>query len=266
LIEDAVERHIEVPDTPARIVSLVPSVTELVHAVGAGERLVGVSRYCCAPPEVEALPRVGGQKDPDLDAIAALRPDLVLAVKEENLARDVEALAARGIAVYVADVRSLDDAIGLIGEIGDLVDGESARIEALRASAVQGVQDARRFAQHFAFGRPRRVFCAVWRDPWITVSRDTYMYEVIQACGGEPVPPGRHDRRYPKVTLDEVRAARPAAILLPDEPYAFGPTDAAELSSIAPVGLVDGKLLGWYGVRTAGIAAVASVLSRLLSA
>jgi ABC-type Fe3+-hydroxamate transport system substrate-binding protein len=257
LVEDALERHIEVPDTPRRIVSLVPSLTELLFAVGAGERVVGVSRYCSEPAgRLDAMARVGGQKDPDREAIAALAPDLVLAVKEENLARDVAALADRGLQVYVADVHTVEDALALIGEVGDLVDGEPQLVEELRAAAAAGVAEARRLAPV----EPVPVFCPIWRDPWITISPDTYMFDVLRSCGGRAVPAGRPDQRYPKVKLDAVRAARPRCILLPDEPYRFGPADAAELAAIAPAHLVDGKLLGWYGVRTAGIAAVARLL------
>jgi ABC-type Fe3+-hydroxamate transport system substrate-binding protein len=257
LIEDALERELAVPDTPARIVSLVPSLTELVYAVGAGGRLVGASRYCSEPRgELDGLRRVGGQKDPDLDAIVALEPDLVLAVKEENLARDVESLAGRGIAVYVADVCTVEQAVGLIGEIADLVDGTPRVAEQLAAAARAGVDEARRLAPD----PPLPVFCPVWRDPWITLSPQTYMFDALRTCGGRPVPPGRHDRRYPKVTLDEVRAAAPRLVLLPDEPYAFSAEDAAELAAIAPAHHVDGKLLGWYGPRTAGLPALARLL------
>lgn len=256
-IEDPLERQLEVPDTPARIVSLVPSVTELLFAVGAGPRVVGVSRYCTEPAGALAgLARVGGQKDPDVDGIVALAPDLVLAVKEENLARHVGALEARGVPVYVADVRSVEDGVALIGEVGDLVDGEPPLVEELAAAARAGVAAARRAAPD----PPVAVFCPVWRDPWIVPSPDTYMFDVLRLCGGRPVPSGRHDRRYPKVTLDDVRRARPERILLPDEPYRFGAADAAELESIAKVALVDGRLLGWYGPRTAGIETVARLL------
>lgn len=258
-IVDALGRELTVPVTPRRIVSLVPSVTELLFDLGAGDRVVGCSRYCVEPEAALAareaepgrgLVRVGGQKDPDVAAITALAPDLVLAVKEENLARDVGALAARGIAVYVAEVRGVEDALSLVGALCELVDGERGRSEAIRGAIRAGVEEAR---QHAARHPPLPIFCAVWRDPWITISSDTYMYDVIRLCGGVPRPFERHERRYPKLTLDEVRAARPRLILLPDEPYSFTAADAAELADIAPALIVDGKLLGWYGRRTAGI-------------
>lgn len=261
LLQDALERELSVPETPARIVSLVPSLTELLFDLGAGPRVVAVSRYCSEPAgQLDALPRVGGQKDPEVARIIALAPDLVLAVKEENHRRDVDALEAAGIAVYVADVRTLEDAVALIGEIGDLVDGEPARCDALRERVRAGIAVARLSA---AGRRPVRVFCPVWRDPWMACSTDTFMHEVLAVCGAIPVLAGNPAHRYPKVTLEQVRAARPEAILLPDEPYAFGPADVAELAAIAPAEVVDGKVLQWYGGRTAGIAALADAVARL---
>ena len=255
-IEDALERSLEVAELPERIVSLVPSVTELLFDLGAGDRVVGVSRYCVEPAgALDGLARVGGQKDPDLDAICALAPDLVLAVKEENLRRDVAALEARRVPVYVADVRSVEDALALVGEVADLVGAGAANAARLLDSMSRGVARARELAARHP---PVRTFCAVWRDPWITVGPDTYAWDVLRLCGALPVPAaGRGDRRYPKVHLDEVRAAAPRLALLPDEPYPFTAEEAAELSVWVPAERVDGKLLGWYGRRTGGIVELA---------
>lgn len=261
LIEDAMDRYLEVPDRPARIVSLVPSVTELLFDLGAGARVCGISTWCTEPggDALAGIARVGGQKDPDKEAIVALQPDLVIAIKEENVSRDVAALTARGIAVYVGDVRSVEDAVGFIGEIADLVDGEASRAEALVTAVRRGVDEARRIAaQH----PPVRVFCPVWRDPWIGLSHDTYLFDALRVCGADPITPNKHRARYPKVTLDEVRALFPRLALLPDEPYAFTEKDAADLAAagIAPSRLVDGKSIAWYGRRTGDLAQVAALI------
>jgi len=264
-IEDALDRPLEVPARPARIVSLVPSVTELLFDLGAGERVVGVSRYCTEPAgALGGARRVGGQKDPDVAAIAALSPELVIAVKEENLERDVLALAARGVVVYVADVRTVEAGVGLIGEIADLVDAEPARAVALRDAARRGVDEARAIGGAHP---PRRVLCPVWRDPWIAAAHDTYLYDVLELCGGRSVLAGARgsaDRRYPKIDLGAACAERPEVVLLPDEPYAFGEADAAELRARMPaarVHLCDGKPLLWYGRRIAGLGAVARLVA-----
>lgn len=252
LVEDALERTLRVPERPARIVSLVPSVTELLFDLGVGPRVVGVSRYCCEPAgALDGLARVGGQKDPDLAAIRALAPDVVIAVKEENLRRDVEALEAAGVPVYVAEVQTVEDALALPGELGDLVGAEPSQVEAVRAVAAAGVAEARRLSTGHP---PIDVFCPVWRDPWIAVGDDTYAGDVLRLCGGRPVAPGgRGDRRYPKVSLQAVQAAAPTLALLPDEPYPFSQEDEDELRLWVRAERVDGKLLGWYGRRTGGI-------------
>ena len=255
-VQDALERSLEVPERPARIVSLVPSVTELLFDLGAGDRVVGVSRYCTEPANgLGERARVGGQKDPELEAIAALAPDLVLAVKEENLRGDVEAMEARGLQVYVADVRCVEDALALVGELSDLVGAEAALADAVGGAVRAGVARARELAGSHA---PVPTFCPVWRDPWISVGPDTYAWDVLRLCGATPVIAGaRGDRRYPKVRLEEIRAARPWLALLPDEPYAFGEADVAELGAWVQAVPVDGKLIGWYGRRTGSIVELA---------
>jgi len=257
LLLDPLNRSLEVPEHPLRIVSLVPSVTELVFELGAGDRVVGVSRYCSQPDDggLDGKARVGGQKDPDLDAICALSPDLVLAVKEENLRRDVEELGARGVAVYVADVRTVAAARALVGELCDLCDGSAAAAATISSEIGEAIDGARAIAaSHPAVP----VFCPVWRDPWISIGPGTYMFDLLRLAGAIPVPPApATEQRYPKVSLSAVRAASPVLTLLPDEPYPFSAADAAELATVAPAQLVDGKLLGWYGRRTTGIVELA---------
>jgi ABC-type Fe3+-hydroxamate transport system substrate-binding protein len=234
-------------------------VTELLFDLGVGDRVVGVTRYCVEPAvEVAALPRIGGTKGVDLDAIEALRPDLILAVKEENIARDVLRLSERGLPVYVSDVCSVDDGVALIGEIADLVDAAPIDFDRVRGIALTGIAEARRIA---GTDPPLRVYCPVWRDPWITISPDTYMFDLLRICGAEGIFVGRREAgRYPKVGLDEVRAQAPDLILLPDEPYAFTATDVAELAGLAPAVIVDGKRLGWYGRRLGEAPKVAEVV------
>ena len=261
IIEDSLDRFVEVPDTPLRIVSLVPSLTELLWDLGAASRVRAITGFCVEPAGAwEGVARIGGPKDPDLDAIAHLAPDLVLVVKEENHARDVAWLAERGIPVYVADVRTVEDAAALIGEIGDLVDGDPAAIERLSVAVRAGIEEARAVA---AAHPPISVFVPIWRDPWLHPSPDTYIFDTLEVCGARPIVLGKRDSRYPKVSLDAVRAARPGLAILPDEPYAFGPADAVELAPIAPALLVDGKELGWYGKRTAGIGTLARRIHRV---
>ena len=227
---------------PERIVSLVPSLTELVWRLGRGEALRGRTRYCEEPAgEIERVPVVGGTKNPDVAAIAAIAPDLVIANREENRREDVEALRATGLNVLLTDPNSVDEALAMIAGLGEAL-GREARAAALvadvRASVAEG--DGERRAA---------LFTPIWRNPLMGLAGGTYGDSVLAAAGAANVLAGR--ARYPEVTLEEVAALRPDAILLPDEPYRFGERHVPEFAAIAPTAVVDGKLLWWYGPRMA---------------
>jgi len=201
---------------------------------------------------VARTPKVGREKDPDLSRIRALAPDLVVANMEENRRDVVDTLRAEGVAVWVTFPRTVAEGIGLVRELGALTGTDEAAdalarpLEAAHASVLARVA-----------ARPRaRVFCPIWREPYMTVNRDTYVHDVLQTCGGDNVF-AAGAARYPTVTLEEVRAAAPDVILLPDEPYRFRAAHRADFTPIADVPavragrvhLVDGKLLSWYGPR-----------------
>jgi ABC-type Fe3+-hydroxamate transport system substrate-binding protein len=249
---------------PGRIVSLVPSLTESLFALGLGDRVVGVTDWCVHPADaVAALPKVGGTKDADPEAIARLQPDLVIANHEENTRRVVDALDARGLDVWVTYPRTVREGALLLLEVAKLGADETARREVALPvlAAVEAAEHDRRRS-----GVPRpRVFCPIWRDPWMAPSRDTYMHDMIELCGGENVtaalaPDGRRrrrpDERYPKLDLDELVALAPDVVWLPDEPYAFTASDARELGGLevpaardGRIHLIDGTWVSWYGPR-----------------
>jgi ABC-type Fe3+-hydroxamate transport system substrate-binding protein len=240
------------PGEPQRIVSLVPSLTEALFVLGLGGRVVGVTDWCVHPADAVArLPKLGGTKNPDLSAILALRPDLVIANQEENRRKDVERLRAAGVVVWVTYPRTVHDGAALLREIALL----GATANAIR-DVVEPVEAALN-AAHAARGGPlQRVFCPIWRDPWMSVGPDTYAHDLLTLCGGENVFGGRGDRRYPRVRLAEVEAAAPDVVLLPDEPYSFGPVDAAEIARLdipaareGRIHLIDGTWVSWYGPR-----------------
>jgi ABC-type Fe3+-hydroxamate transport system substrate-binding protein len=250
---DASGVAVSVPAPPHRIVSLIPSITEILFALGRGDAVVGCTVYCTQPPEgVATKTRVGGEKNPRLELIRALGADLVIANVEENVREHVETLRAWGIPVYVTYPRTVAEGIRLVRELGH-VTGAGERGGKL-AAALEGqlAQVRSRLA-----GAPRaRVFCPIWRKPYMTVNRDTYVHDMLAVCGGDNVF-GDHARRYPEVTLTEVAAARPEVILLPDEPYRFRRAHAADFATLTDmpavragrIHLVDGKLLSWYGPR-----------------
>jgi ABC-type Fe3+-hydroxamate transport system substrate-binding protein len=233
-------------------VCLVPSLTESLFALGLGGKVVGVTDYCVHPArELAATPRVGGTKTPDLGAVIALAPDLVIANREENRRRDVERLRAAGLRVWVTYPRTVREGAGLLAELAALGASPEAvdRVVEPVRRAVEEAEAARRDAGP-------RVFCPIWRRPWMAVGGDTYAHDLIALCGGRNVFGACADRRYPRVREEEIVAAAPELILLPDEPYAFGPQDAAELRAwpvpaarSGRIHLIDGTLVSWYGAR-----------------
>jgi ABC-type Fe3+-hydroxamate transport system substrate-binding protein len=236
-----------------RVVSLVPSLTESLFALGLGDRVVGVTDWCVHPADaVAALPKVGGTKDTDVDAIVRLAPDLVIANHEENTKRVVERLEGAGLPVWITYPRTVREGAALLRELAQRLDAAPAAL----ASVVEPVESAVAEAERARPATPVRVFCPIWRGPWMTVGRDTYVHSMIELCGGANVFADRAERRYPVVALEDVVAAAPEVILLPDEPYAFGPRDVADLGQLdvpaardGRIHCVDGTWLSWYGPR-----------------
>jgi ABC-type Fe3+-hydroxamate transport system substrate-binding protein len=230
---------------PRRIVSLCPSLTETLVMLGAGDRLVGRTRYCTQPTgRVEHAAIVGGVHDINQEAIDRLAPDLVLVSREENQREPVEALAARR-PVLVADVTSVDAATRLVGDLGALT-GTMAEAERL----VNVITES--FAALEPIDPPLRTVCLVWKQPLMAVSARTYIGDLLRRSGLLNLLPSG-GASYPIVTMDELAAARPDVLLLPNEPYAFGETDALEFQRSLPQTrsfLVDGQMLAWYGGRT----------------
>jgi ABC-type Fe3+-hydroxamate transport system substrate-binding protein len=255
---------------PQRIVSLVPSLTEALYALGLGERVVGVTDWCVHPrDEVARVPKVGGTKNPDLAAIRALAPDLVIANQEENRRRDVEKLEQAGLRVWVTYPCTVREGAELLAAMAELGASDDAR-ERVVAPVLRAVADAEGARAEAASAgiSPARVFCPIWREPWMAVGAPTYADDLIRLCGGANVFANHAERRYPRVTLAEIEAAQPDVVLLPDEPYAFGPRDAAELARLATpaaasgrIHLIDGTFVSWYGPR---ILRAIELLRRLL--
>jgi ABC-type Fe3+-hydroxamate transport system substrate-binding protein len=221
---DGLGRRVVLPDRVDRVVSLVPSLTEWLVAAGVGTRLVGVTDWCVEPAEVTAgLPKVRGTKNPNLAAIRALRPDLVVANAEENRRIDVERLEGTGVAVHVTAPVTVAGAVAeleaLAAAVGDLPRAASIGVDlrvALDAAGRRPERTGRRYA------------CAVWRDPWMWVGEGTYAADLLRLAGGVPVVGAA---RYPKLDPDEVAALGPEVVLLPSEPYPFGPADAEAVAA-----------------------------------
>jgi ABC-type Fe3+-hydroxamate transport system substrate-binding protein len=252
---DATGAAVVLPVPPRRIVSLIPSVTETLFALGAGPAVAGCTLYCTEPAEgVAAKTRVGGEKNPKLDVIRELCADLVIANVEENVREHVETLRGWGIPVYVAYPRTVVQGIRLVSELGAVI-GLPERGTDMAAALAAALEDVRR---RLVGGPARRVFYPIWRQPWMSINRDTYVHDMLAVCGGDNVF-GPSATRYPEVTLEEVVRATPDVILLPDEPYRFRQAHVADFDAFVDVPavrerrihLIDGKLATWYGPRIA---------------
>ncbi len=256
VVQDARGSTLQLEEPARRIVSLVPSLTEALFTLGAGETVVGVTNFCAEPrEEVRTRPKVGGPKTVRCAAIVKLDPDLVIANMEENRKADVEALEQAGLRVLVTYPRTVREGIQLIRDLG-LAVGPCRRAEALAAECEAAHEEIQRSRPGW---RPLRVFCAIWRRPYMTINGDTYVSDVLQTCGAENIFRD-HAKRYPVVTLEEVASLKPDVILLPDEPFPFGERHREEfrvLKGIPAVRadrihLLDGKVLSWYGPRIGG--------------
>ncbi|MFF9912975.1 helical backbone metal receptor [Streptomyces sp. NPDC013457] len=236
----------------ARVVSLVPSLTEAV-AVTAPGLLVGATDWCSHPPDLDVV-RIGGTKNPDVTAVAALRPDLVIANEEENRAPDLAALRGAGIEVLVTEVRTLDQAFAELDRV-------------LRACGVPGrprwLDEAEEaWAAVEVSGPPLTAVVPIWRRPWMVLGRDTFAGDLLARLGVRQVY-AAHPERYPRVPLDELRSAGAELVVLPDEPYRFTRDDGPEAFPEAAAALVSGRHLTWYGPS---LAEAPRVLARELRA
>jgi len=236
-----------------RIVSLIPSITEILFAIGAGDRMVGCTIYCTQPPEgVATKTRVGGEKNPKLELIRDLGADLVIANVEENVREHVDTLRAWGIPVWVTYPRTVAEGLAMIRELGE-VTGARAAAEALLVELEPLYAHVRAAS---ARRRPVPVFYPIWREPWMTIGRDTYIHDLLGVCGAANVF-GDRPERYPTLTLDEMAARRPEVIVLPDEPFRFRRAHLADFAPYADLPavrdgrlhLVDGKPFSWHGPR-----------------
>ncbi|AXL93137.1 cobalamin-binding protein [Streptomyces sp. CB09001] len=219
-----------------RVVSLVPSLTEAVARTVPGA-LVGATDWCTHPAGLDVV-RVGGTKNPETGRVLSLAPDLVVANEEENRAPDLDALRAAGVEVLVTEVRTVPQAISELDRVLTACGAPSRPRwldEAQAAWTAQPVPERRATA-----------VVPVWRRPWMVLGRDTFAGDVLARLGVDHLY-AAHAERYPKIPVDELRAARPDVVVLPDEPYRFTADDGPEAFPGLPCALVDGRHLTWYG-------------------
>lgn len=234
-----------------RLISLCPSLTELVFDLGRGDELVGRTKFCIHPaPLVDAVEKLGGTKNPKVARIIELVPDLVLMNEEENRREDAEALQAAGIRCHVSFPRTALETAAIVRSIARAIhasdEGEriARDIEARHDRVVRAAQ-----------GRaPVRFAYLIWRKPWMSLNADTFVSALLSDAGGVNAFADRPDR-YPTVTPEELGAADPDVVLLSTEPFPFKPSHADELAELSGLPrerfhIVDGEMLSWHGSRT----------------
>jgi ABC-type Fe3+-hydroxamate transport system substrate-binding protein len=235
IVNDDLGHPVDAVRPARRVVSLVPSLTESVAVTRPGA-LVGATQWCTHPAGLD-VPRVRGTKNPDVAAIVALRPDIVLANQEENRKLDVERLRAAGVPVWVTVIRSVDEAMASMRRMF---------AEALGWPAPDWLEEAAAAWAAPPPARRRRAVICVWRDPWMVVGSDTFTGDLAARLGLDNIF-GDHPDRYPRVELAEIAERHPELILLPDEPYEFTPDDGPEAFPGQRTALVPGRDLTWYG-------------------
>lgn len=247
-----------------RIVSLCPSITETLVDFGLAEALVGITRFCIHPADVVGtLTKVGGTKDPRIDQIVELAPDLVFVNEEENRKEDFEALVEAGLTVDATMTRTVAEVPEQLRHFGALTD--RADVAAERADAVEA---GLRSLEEARAGRaqPFRYAYLIWRKPWMAVGADTYVHDLLGRAGGDNVL-AADEGRYPEITLEGLRARAPDVVLLPDEPFPFSDKHVPEVQAALPdarVELIGGDDCCWHGVRSIrGLALGAELAGRL---
>ena len=231
------------PFPPRRIISVVPSQTELLYDLGLDDEVVGITKFCVHPEAwFRDKTRIGGTKKLNLENIRALQPDLIIANKEENDQKQIETLA-KEYPVWVSDISTIEDALQMIDGVGAVVNREAKATELIR-DIVAGFEVLQRSTVR------KRVAYLIWYQPWMAAGGDTFISDVIETIGWENV--FKDQRRYPGISIEALREYRPDVVLLSSEPFPFKEKHGKEIREAMPevaVELVDGEMFSWYGSR-----------------
>lgn len=239
---DQMNYAVALTDTPKRIISLVPSQTELLFNMGLDKEIIGITKFCIHPADkIKQKLKIGGTKTLNITLINNLKPDLIIGNKEENEKSQVEELM-QNFPVWMSDIADLAGATDMIRRIGELV-GKSNESANLIRSVNAGFEQLKSFKHNI------RVAYLIWRKPYIVAGKGTFIDDMLQKCGFT----NAFDReRYPEVSAEQLITVQPDIILLSSEPYPFKEKHIAEFKSLVPeatVKLVDGELFSWYGSR-----------------
>lgn len=241
---DQLQRMIELEQVPKRIISLVPSQTELLYDLGLEEELIGITKFCVHPkPWFQTKIRVGGTKQLHVDKIKQLRPDLIIANKEENVREQIEELA-KEFPVWVSDVEDLDDSLEMIVRVGELVNRKDKATQIATAVAKDFMD------LHKCIKKTFHTLYLIWKDPYMTVGGDTFIHDMMSRAGFNNA--FRDWSRYPELSMEQLRNINCELLLLSSEPFPFEQKHMEELQGLLPqtiIMLVDGEIFSWYGSR-----------------
>lgn len=240
---DQTGQTISLENIPQRIISLVPSQTELLFDLGLRDEVIGVTKFCIHPEEwFRNKTRVGGTKQLKIELIQQLQPDLIIANKEENVKEQVEELQ-KHFPVWVSDINNLDDAYEMINGIGAITDRQQAAKEIV--SKIE-----KEFAQLQTINHKLKTAYLIWQKPYMTVGGDTFIHSMLEASGLSNL--FATEKRYPETNINELISLKPDTLLLSSEPFPFKQNHIEELQPLLPytkILLVDGEMFSWYGSR-----------------
>jgi ABC-type Fe3+-hydroxamate transport system substrate-binding protein len=240
---DQLYNTIQISFPPKRIVSLVPSQTELLYSLGLEEEVVGITKFCIRPQTwFKTKQRVGGTKTINIEAVKKLQPDVIIANKEENVKEQVEAL--QNIApVWISDIETMEDALEMIQSVGKMVNKTN------KADKI-AFDIKNRFLQIHPLKTKLRTAYLIWKDPYMAAGNDTFINDMMNRCGLNNIYEDR--QRYPQVTIEELLLRNCQLLLLSSEPYPFKEKHIDELQQQLPnttIALADGEMFSWYGSR-----------------
>ncbi|MES2004091.1 MAG: helical backbone metal receptor [Bacteroidota bacterium] len=246
LYTDQLNRQLLLPDTPKRIISLVPSQTELLFDLGLDTEVIGITKFCVHPDEwFRNKTRIGGTKTVKQEIITSLEPDLIIANKEENVKEQIEALEKMA-PVWISDINTIDDAINMIRSIGTIT-GTTAASENIIHRIQKGFTE---LTEQIASFKKIRTAYLIWKDPYMVAAGDTFIHDVMSRTGFENV--FVQQNRYPEITVEILKQKQTELLLLSSEPYPFQQKHIDELQALLPdtqILLVDGEIFSWYGSR-----------------
>lgn len=242
LFTDQLGEVVQLDNLPSRIVSLVPSITELLFDLGLGDRVVGVTEFCVHPQEAKTgKVRLSGPMSFTVEEVEALQPDLILGNREENPQEIIEALQAT-FPVWMADIRTLEDALAMMVSIGQMT-GKTSEARALAEEIRTGMEALQQYPSH-------RVAYFIWRKPYRVAAGNTFINEMLKLCSLENVFADLN--RYPEVSIKQIKDANPNLLMLSSDPFPFSDKHGeafAEQGIKTPYLLVDGEMFCWTGSR-----------------